>query len=60
MKGHTIFAYIAFCISNTQLVKSFISFLNELANCEFCIVPSTRSIPAAAHPLPTTATPTTQ
>lgn len=39
-------------MSNTQLVRSFISFLNEPENCEFCIVPSTRSIPAAAHPLP--------
>ena len=39
-------------ISETQPTRSFAWFFMLFEYCECWIVPSTRSIPAAAHPLP--------
>ena len=39
-------------ISDTQPTRSFACFFIFFEYCEFWIVPSTRSMPAAAHPLP--------
>ena len=39
-------------ISFTQSLRALISFLKAFLYWEFCIVPSTRSIPAATQPLP--------